>query len=77
MHFSYDVAVHVDGEGGAPYYILNMEGCGEKQTERQCLFPVASDSQEKHALSVTAQVPSNFTSKGLKPRKIDMLRMGT
>jgi hypothetical protein len=43
MCLGYGVAVNVDGEGGAPYYTVNLEGWGDKQTEGQCFPRVASD----------------------------------
>jgi hypothetical protein len=50
-----------------------VEGYGEKQTEGQPVFHVASDSQENPAPFVKYQVPSRV----IKPRRIDMLRRKT
>jgi hypothetical protein len=49
--------------------VLLVIPCGEKQPEGQCLFHVASDSQEKPAPSMPVQVPSNFTSERSQAKK--------
>jgi hypothetical protein len=69
MRLGYVVTVHVDKEGGAPFYTVNLEGFGEKHIEGQHLFPVASDSQKVHAPPVSVQVPSNSTSKISQAKK--------
>jgi hypothetical protein len=53
MRLGYVMTVHQDGEGGPPFYTMNLEGVGEQQTEGERLFPVATDSSH----SPTRPVP--------------------
>jgi hypothetical protein len=63
MHLGYMVEVNVDGGGGYPYYTVNLEKTGEKQTEGHSLFHVASESQEKLPPPEPHKVPSNTNSR--------------
>jgi hypothetical protein len=40
------MAVYQDGEGWPPFYIVNLEGVGEGQTEGERLLPVTADSPQ-------------------------------
>jgi hypothetical protein len=46
-----------------------LEGIGEKQTEGHCVFPVASDSQEKQSPPEPPKSLSNSASKSSQAKK--------
>jgi hypothetical protein len=75
MRLGYGVAVHGDGEGGAPFYIVYLEGLGENHIEGQRLFPVVV--QEEQVPPVPVPVHPTLLRGPLKPRKTNRSRRNT
>jgi hypothetical protein len=76
MYLGYVAEVHVDGGGGAPYSTVNLEGCGKKEIEGQvCSLWLLILKIILHPMchAKNHQTPT----RGIKPRKIDMLKRNT